>query len=50
MGRTLDISAADLDPAYRRKRYCHKVAALWVEASDECITEPRLEAVNSFSV
>jgi hypothetical protein len=44
----LDINAADLNPAHEGKRDCHKMAAFRVEASDECLAEPRLEAINRF--
>ena len=50
MRGALDINAADLDAVHKGERDCRQVAAFWVETSDECVTEPRLEAVNSFSI
>ena len=50
MRRTLDIHAADLDATHKRKRERHKVARLWVEASDECFPEPQLEAIDGLIV
>ena len=51
MRGALYINAADLEAVHKKG---NEIAArgrlFWVETSDECVTEPRLEAVSSFSI